>query len=908
MNSRQQIHFPPKDLALRDDVHVLGELIGDVLQEQGGEALLERVEGDRREAIRRRGGDPEAAVGFAIRTSDRAPAEARDLIRAFTHWFQVVNLAEKVHRMRRRQAYQARDDRPQPGGIGDCLYRLRAAGVEGSAVLEMLAGTTVYPVFTAHPTESTRRTVLRNQRRMADLMIERIVPTLTAAGRRRIMDGIRSELTLSWQTEEHSRDRLTVADEREHVLFYLAEVIYRVVPVVHEEIAFWMEQVYGLATRPQDIPCLLRFGSWVGGNMEGNTEVHAKAIRETLLRQQQVIISTYFEECLALADRLSQSASRVRIDRELELRIGEYSDLLPATRSSAPTRHDRMPYRIFLNQLAERLRAAYDGRAGGYNAAEEFIQDLELAERSLAQHGGRHAGQMDVQRLLRRARTFGFHLATLDLRQRSDVHHEVVAQGLGQASWQDRDPAERLKLISDCIRVDRGPVTELGALGRRTLAVFEAIIHCRARHGRRAIGDYLVGDATGADDLLAVLLLGRWAGCVDRSTGEVAIDLVPVLDSHASLNAAGELLGRLAESEVYHRHLSSRANHQTVLLGYSETNKEAGIADARYAVYQAQRTLVDAARRTGVQLEVFHGRGGTPSRGGGPIEFLVQSAPRGALRGVLRATEQGEVINHNYGLDVLASRTFEQAVNALLLARARVGQETGPGVGHYREVMEVVAAASRDAYRSLVFDHPGLYDYFCAATPIDVIERMQLGSRDMYRGGVRDVASLRASQWVFAWTQSRHTLSGWYGVGSGLEQAAKALGPERLSEAWRDWPFFHHLLADVEKQLARTDLGVAERYDELAGEGHAKIRELIRAEYELSCRWITWLKGEVDLLDDNPRMQRSIVLRSPYLDPLHFMQVDLLRRWRETGREDEQLFAPLVSSITGIAQGLQATG
>ncbi len=908
MNPRQQIHFPPKDLALRDDVHALGELIGNVLQEQGGDTLLKRVEGDRQEAIRRRDGDPEAAVSFAVRTSDRAPAEARDLIRAFTQWFQVVNLAEKVHRMRRRQSYQVRDDRPQPGGIGDCLYRLRAAGVEGPAVLEMLAGTTVYPVFTAHPTESTRRTVLRNQRRMADLMIERINPALTGSGRRRIMDGIRSELTLSWQTEEHSRDRLTVADEREHVLFYLAEVIYRVVPLVHEEVAFWMEQVYGLPTRPEDIPCLLRFGSWVGGNMEGNTEVHAKAIRETLLRQQQVIISTYFEECLGLADRLSQSASRVRIDRELELRIGEYSDLLPATRSSAPSRHDRMPYRIFLNQLAERLRAAYDGRPGGYNAAEEFIADLTLAERSLAQHGGRHAGQVEVQRLLRRARTFGFHLATLDLRQRAEVHHEVVAQGLGQAVWKERDRAERLKVLSECIRVDRGPVTELGALGRRTLAVFDAISHCRARHGPRAIGDYLVGEAAGADDLLAVLLLGRWAGCVDRATGEVAIDLVPVLDSHASLNAAGDLLGRLVESEVYHRHLASRDNRQTVLLGYSETNKEAGIADARYAVYQAQRTLVEAARRTDVQLQIFHGRGGTPSRGGGPIEFLVQSAPRGAVRGMLRATEQGEVINHNYGLDVLASRTFEQAVHALLLARARVGQETGPGVGHYREVMERVSEASRDAYRGLVFETPDLYEYFCAVTPIDVIERMQLGSRDMYRDGVRDIASLRASQWVFAWTQSRHTLSGWFGMGTGLEAAARALGPERLSEAWRDWPFFHHLLADVEKQLARTDFQIAERYDELAGGRHAAITERIRSEYALAGRWITWVKGEVDLLDDDPRMQRSIVLRSPYLDPLHFMQVDLLRRWRESGREDQQLFGSLVASITGIAQGLQATG
>jgi len=903
---RQNIHFPAKDIALRDDVHALGQLVGEVLRDQGGDRLLEQVEADRTASIRRRDGEPEAAVEVMVRASDRAPAEARDLIRAFSTWFQVVNLAEKVHRIRRRRAYQSRSDRPQPGGIGDCLFRLKAAGIDAADVLRLLAETTIYPVFTAHPTESTRRTVLRNQQRIADLMVERINPSLTPAERRSVADRIRFEVTTGWQTEEHPRERLTVADEREHVIFYLAEVIYRVVPALYEELYYWLEHVYELERGSFEVPCLLRFGTWVGGDMDGHADVHAKTIRETLHRQQQVILSTYYEECLGLADKLSHSASRARVSRELEQRIADYTMILPAARAATPARHDRMPYRVFFHQLAERLRTTYDGRPNGYEDAQTFVADVEAAAASLRENNGRYAGLFLVERLLRRARTFGFHLATLDVRQRTEVHRHVVAQGLGLTGWETLPHAERTRVLSAAIARDQGPVTALDAVGRRTLAVFEAMTHCRSRYGTRSVGDYIVGGASGPDDVLAVLLLARWAGATDQPGGQVPLDVAPLFDTLTALRHCGGIMRELCAEPAYRRHIEARASRQTVVIGFSESNKEGGIAASRFSVYEAQADLIAAAGETGVEIGIVHGRGGTVSRGGGPIEVLVQSSPPGAVHGCLRATEQGEVINNNYGLHSIALRTFEQAVNAVTLAAA--GEREATDIRPHHEVMALLAAASGRRYRDMVFGQPGFTDYFHFVTPIDVIERMQVGSRPVFRGGRKSLETLRPTPWVFAWTQSRHSIPGWFGVGTGLEAVARGLGAGRLSHAWSNWPFFSHFLDDVETQLTRTDLGIASLYDDLAPDTLRGFAETIRQEHALAVRWITWIKGEVDLLDDDPRMQRSILLRSPYLDPMHYMQVDLLRRWRASDRADAAIFQALLASISGIAQGLQATG
>ncbi len=906
MTQRQNLHFPPKEAALRDDVHALGSLVGDVLKDQGGAELYDPVEGDRLAAIRWREGEPEGAIELVVRTSDRPAGQARDLIRAFTTWFEVVNLAERVHRVRRRREYLLTRDKPQPGGIGDCMYRLKAAGLSGEQVLGLLASITIQPVFIAHPTESTRRTVLRKQQQLADLMNERLDPMLPPAERRAIWERIRAEVTSGWQTEDHPRERLTVADEREHVLFYLAEVLYRVAPSLHEEIAIWLETVFDMPRESQQIPALLKLGTWVGGDMDGNPDVHAKTIRESLQRQHQRIISNYYDECRGLSDKLTQSASRVGISRELSQRIAEYDILMPQVRHATPTRHDEMPYRLFLAQVAARLRITYDGLPNHYESADHFTRDIEIVAASLRENHGQHAGLFPVERLLCRARIFGFHLATLDVRQHAAVHHDVVAEGLGDGEWLKRTAEERMVILRETLERDRGPSAPLGAVGRRTLAVFEAMAQGRSRYGDAAVGDYIIGATEAPEDVLAVMLLARWSDITDRQSNEVPLDLVPLVESADALARAGEILSGLLAEETYQQHLAARGRHQVILVGYSDSNKELGIVASRLAVHRAQSMLMLAAAQASVSLTLFHGRGGTAIRGGGPIDQLIESAPAGSVHGKLRVTEQGEVIANSYGLQRIALRTLEQAVFSTM--QDRVHAKAGAAVDRrHLELTSRVAEASAAHYQALVKGREGFERYFREVTPIDVIERMQIGNRPASRAG-QGIDALRTIPWVFAWTQSRHTLPGWYGVGTGLDAAAAEFGPTHLAKAWAEWPFFRNLIDDIEMQLVRADLEIASHYDDLAEGSVERIIDDIRTEHARSCRWVTWIKGEVDLLDSHPRMQRSVMLRAPYLDPIHLMQVDLLKRWREGKREDRELFRALVASVTGIAQGLQATG
>ncbi len=904
---RPSIQFPAKDQGLREDVHALGFLIGETLRDQGGEEFFQLVEGDRIAAIRRRDGLVDGnADDLQARTEGRSPSSATDLTRAFSIWFQAVNTAEKVHRVRRRRQYLNDSSTAQPGGIADCIARLQRDGLPLEKTLELIASMSIEPVFTAHPTESTRRTILRKQQHIAQDLLDRLKPGLTQTESETLWARVRLEITSIWQTEDHPREGLTVADEREHVLFYLVEILYRVVPLFYEEVETALAQAYAVPVDSLDVPSILHFGSWVGGDMDGNADVHGKTIRETLHRHQQVIVSTYFEECGQLAETLSQSANRVAVGAALARRIEAYGAVLPGAQELAPARHDRQPYRIFFGQIRERLKATYDGRPNAYQGSDELLADLQLAADSLTANRGRHAGYFLVRRFIRRVRTFGFHLATLDVTQHAHVHDEVIAQGLGLPEWPTLAPQERLRQLRDILARDQGPTGTFDAIGRRSLWVFEAIAQARHKYGGRAIGEYIVSGAQGPEDVLAVLLLARWADITDKRTGECPLDVAPLLESIAALESAGDVLRALHEEPSYRRHLGARGNRQQVVIGYSDTNKEGGIAASRWALQVAQIHLLEAARAAGINLTLFHGRGGTPPRGGGRTEYLVEAAPHGAIRGVLRLTEQGEVVNQSYGLRPIAMRTLERTFAAVALATAHSDQAPAPPA--QRAAMRTIAARSLEAYRHLAFGNPQFFEYFRAATPLDVIERMHIGSRPAMRAGGSGLGALRAIPWVFAWTQSRHMLPGWFGFGTGLAAAFEEHGEEVLGNMLVQWPFFQHLLDDVEAMLARTDLDIAAHYDALAGDALRPQAAPIQREFELTVGHVLRLRGAARLVDSDPTLQRSIKLRNPYIDPMHLMQVDLLKRWRATGRRDQALFGALRVTISGIAQGLQATG
>ncbi len=904
---RQSIQFPAKDAGLREDVHELGVLIGETLRDQGGEDFYRLVEEDRIAALERREAEPGADGGeLQRRTQNRSPSSATDLTRAFSIWFQVVNTAEKVHRVRRRRQYLNDSKTAQPGGIADCIARLQRDGATLETILALIASMSIEPVFTAHPTESTRRTLLRKQQRIAQDLLDRLNPGLSRAESATLWARVRLEITSIWQTEDHPREGLTVADEREHVLFYLLEILYRVVPLFYEEVEAALAHAFSVPVETLDVPSILHFGSWVGGDMDGNTDVHGKTIRATLQRHQQLIVSTYFKECEQLAETLSQSANRVVVSPELSRRIDTYADLLPGGQELAPARHDRQPYRIFFGQVRERLKATYDGGPNAYPNSDELLADVQLAADSLTENRGRHGGYFLVRRFIRRVRTFGFHLATLDVTQHARIHDDVIGQGLGLPGWAALPAEQRLAQLRDLLARDQGPTGTFDAIARRSLWVFEAIAHARHKYGPRAIGDYVVSGARGPEDVLAVLLLARWADIIDKRTGECPFDVAPLLESIASLETAGEVLLRLHQEPAYRRHLAKRGNRQRVVLGYSDPNKEGGIAASRWALQVAQKQLLDAARESGIIMSIFHGRGGTPSRGGGRTEYLVEAAPTGSIRGVLRLTEQGEVVNQSYGLRPIAMRTLERTFAAVALATARSDRSPAPPA--HLNAMRTIAAHSIEAYRRLVHGGDRFFEYFRVATPLDVIERMHIGSRPAFRPEGVGIGALRAIPWVFAWTQSRHMLPGWFGFGSGLRAAFEEHGDAVIGSMMMDWPFFRHMLDDIEAMLARTDLGIAAHYDALAGDELRSHARTIHEEYALSVTHVLQLRGEARLLDGEPTLQRSIRLRNPYIDPMHLMQVDLLQRWRSSGRRDEALFGALRATISGIAQGLQATG
>lgn len=900
---RSDISFLPKDTELREDVHMLGALVGEVIREQGGDALFEAVEADRQAAIARRDGSAEGAEKLRLRTRGVPAHEARDLVRAFSTWFEMVNMAEKVHRIRRRRQY-LNEGTSQPGGIVEAITKLKEQGLTLDHLRRLMIQIWIEPVFTAHPTESTRRTILRKHQKIAQLLLGRIGLSRSAAETRTIWDRIRAEITSGWQTAENSRERLTVADEREHVLFFISEILFQIVPIFYEEIEAALEQVYGPESRAIDLPEILRFGSWVGGDMDGNPDVHAKTIRETVARHQQVMANRYFLECQGLVESLSQSASRIGISAALQARIEQYQVLLPGASTLTPARHDRMPYRVFLGQVMERLRATYDGRANHYDSAGEFLRDLHLIADSLRENKGEHAGLFQVRRLIRRARTYGFHMATLDIRQNADAHRKVIAQGFGDAEWLSRSGDERARRLREALERDEGPSMLLDPTGKRALWVFEALAHCRHRYGTDAIGPYVVSAARGVDDVLSVLLLARWADTLDSRSGDVPTDVAPLFESAEALLSCGEVMTQLFNEPIYRRHLLGRGNHQYVMIGYAASNKESGIVMSRWLLRKAQEALFAASDRASIDLTLIHGQGDGGARGGGRTEVLVRSGPDGARRGRLRITEQGELLSEKYGLRPIALRVFEQAFNALSLSRSGAipPEHVAP---RWREAMDAFGKQSNRVYRATVYDDPEFYEFFRQITPIDVIERMQIGSRPTSRVERTGIAALRSIPWTHAWSQCRYMMPAWFGAGAALAQATEELGPELLREMYGEWFFFTDLIDDIELSLARADLGIAAAYDELVEEKYRRFIPVLRAEYERTRLHVLGLRGVEGLLDGEPTVQRSIRLRNPYIDPMHLVQVDLLQRWRAGGREDRELLAALLATVSGISQGLQ---
>ena len=903
---RQDITFEDKDQALRDDVRMLGTLVGELIREQGGDELFEFVETARLRSIRRRENNEIEGEELADLVDDLDPEEALQVIRSFSTYFQMVNTAEKVHRIRRRREYLRDIDHYQPGGPEDTLVKLKASGMDVGKLQALIDSLLIEPVFTAHPTEPTRRTILRKEQQIVKHLVDMLNPTMTPQETSTAIANIRLLATTGWQTDEHPPEQMTVADELEHVLFFITDVLYRAIPPFYEDIEHAIERVYGEEASAVRVPTIVRFASWVGGDMDGNPNVNAKTIRSTLARQRSLILDLYYNECGALSAKLSQAEERAQFSDEIRKVIDQYRGVFQNAYHAVPARHRDMPYRVFLRLIQQRLQSTYDDDLFPYEKVEQFRRDIKLIHDSLEANRGEHAGLFAVKRLLRRIDTFGFHMLTLDVRQDAAVHRRVIGECLGEDDWEEMPGAERSKRIIDAI-VSRENIPEhLSTTSRKTIAVFQAIGFCRRKYGKRAIGPFIVSMTQGADDILSVLLLAQWSE-LHNKRGEVPLDIAPLLETVDDLHAGPEILDDLLSTELYRDHLALRGNRQTVMIGYSDSNKDGGLASARWALQNAQETLVRAVESRDIELTLFHGRGGTISRGGSKTHVAVLGAPPGTVNGRLRVTEQGEIINEKYGLRGIALRTLEQVVGSLALATA-MPRHRGNDQPEWHEMMDVIAGESRNTYRKLVYETPDFYEYFRKATPIDLIERMRIGSRPSARASRGGIEALRAIPWVFAWTQARLTLPGWYGLGTGLQKAIERFGDEAFRNMFYEWYFMRALTADAEMVLAKSDLGVAKLYSELAGELHEVFFPVIREEFNRTRDLILEYSGHETLLEGDITLQRAIALRNPYVDPMSLMQIDLLRRWRESGYEDQALFTALLASVNGIAQGLQNTG
>jgi len=864
------------DQRLRDDVRMLGNLLGEVLAAQGGQTLFERVEAVRTTARRLRHGDNKADAELQRLLVGLSPREATLVLRAFSTLCALTNMAERVDRWRRHRelAFEAGAG---PGTFEDAL-RAVLTSQSAERLQRALDRLQVVPVFTAHPTEAIRRTILTKELRMAEALMQRARSSrLTPNEERELVAGLRREIALTWQTDERLAERPTVADEVEHALFYLRHGVVPALPLLRERMQDAIGRVFGHAALKLR-PTLVRFGSWVGGDMDGNPNVGADTIRATLARHREIAVGLWRDEVRALYTHLSQTTSQVAVEPGVSEAIGRYLDDMPDATAGLPTHYSSMPYRILLWIMWSRLGRT-DARA--YPSPNALLADLRLIADSLHLNRGDHAGRELVMRLIGLVEVFGFHMATLDVRQDSGVHRRVLdALAAGTAA---DDPSVA-----------------------PTLDVFKALDEARRAHGARAVGPYIISMARGPDDVRAVLELARHAG-FGGDDGTVPLDVAPLFETVDDLDHGPATLAAMLADPAYRKHLETRGDEQLVMLGYSDSNKDAGIAASRWALQKAQIALVAVCDRAKVELTLFHGRGGTVSRGGGSPRAGVMAAPAGSVRGRLRVTEQGEIVHAKYGLPEVAAITLESMVAAVLEATICPPEQAEPA---WAAIMDGVAADGRVAYRALV-EADGFFDYFRAATPIDVIERMALGSRPSRRQagsvGPSGLTDLRAIPWVFAWTQSRMIVPGWYGVGSGLSAAIAAHGVDTLRQMAADWPFFAALLADVEMVLAKVDIEVGARYAALAPESTRAVDERIRAEHARTVAAVRAIH-EGGVLASDPALRQIIRLRDPYIDPMSRLQVDLLARWRAAERDDPALEHALFMSVIGIARGMQNTG
>jgi len=899
---------PPEGFErLRADVDFLATCLGDVLREQEGDHLFELVERVRHLTKAIRGSSPgDADAQRAELQALLAGLEthtAEKLVRAFTVYFQLVNLAEEVHRVRvnRERDIAATRESPRSESVAAAIKALRDAGWSAAEARRFVDGLDVQLTVTAHPTEVKRYTVRLKLERITAALRQLGETRLAAQRRQALVNEVYAEVTSLWLTREVNDERPSVLDEVKSALYYYQRSLLDAVPRLMRDVDEALTATYGPeAAKAGPLEPIVRFRSWIGGDRDGNPYVTPDVTREAYALQTLVALQRYVADVDLLVQRLSQHEDRVALSSSFR------DDLARLDAEFGPTRRfPSEPFRRKLEHVHRFLTAELAGQGGYPGGPEAYVADLGLIEDTLAQAQAARLALAFVRPDRYRAAAFGFVLAPLDLREHSTVHERVVAELLAYAGLADDyaalAEAERAALLSEVLASPRPLVPAWAELSEETTNALEALgvlRRQRERFGADAVGATIVSFTNAPSDVLEALVIAKEAGIAD-------IDATPLFETEEDLERAPDVMRRLYDLPVYRAHLERRGV-QEVMIGYSDSNKDVGFLAANWALYRAQEGLARVSREAGVPLRLFHGRGTSIGRGGGPAGQAILAQPPGSLGGRMRMTEQGEALSDRYSDPDLAHRHLEQVVHAFIVSSARDARERTELPAAYREAAERVAAAGRAKYRSLV-EADGFFEFFRAVTPIDEISRLNVGSRPASRGQGRSVADLRAIPWVFAWTQCRANLPGWYGIGTGLA----ALPDGLAAELYREWPFFRTVVDFAQMSLAKADMDVFRSYLTLAPEPLARrFGDDVMAEFELSVALVDGAAG-APLEANDPVLARSIALRNPYVDPISHLQVELLRRLRaspEDSMDRRPLSYAVRVSLIGISAGMRTTG
>jgi len=913
------------DQQLRDEIRMLGEVLGHVVANLEGPDALELIESIRELAKRRRAGDADAATALVDRINKLEDESARIVARSFTIFFDLANLAEDRHRVRvLRERERRQHPLPRRESISDAVRQMKEVGLTADQLRTLLERLQIEPVFTAHPTEAKRRSIREKIRDLREHLHELDDPDLLPRERTQLMQRVRADITSLWLTDILRERKPTVLEELDRCLFFYS-TLWRVVPQLYRDLSEALAMHYSEAELPT--PTFLRFGSWIGGDRDGNPFVTTEVTAATLARLRREVLHNHAQQCRRLRRSLSVSSRKVAMTRELTDALDASCRRWPEVRKLIDGIAPPETYRRWLRVVQWRIEQAMSAESGGnlpngaYEQSNDLLRDLGLVRNCLRTHRGGDQLTALLEDWIWQVRAFGFHFARLDIRQESGWYHRVMAdlvRAIGVSDDYDSlAEDERQRLLSETMPCTEsfGDCESFSDETRETLSLFRLLARTIGRSGPDALGAHVISMTHHPSDVLAVLWLCQWAA---RQAGlpedHLPMPIVPLFETIDDLHRAPAVLDAMLRHPAYARHVDRDGGRQLIMIGYSDSTKDGGYLSASWTTYRSQIDLQEAAEKHDVRTVFFHGRGGSLGRGGGPAARSILSLPPRTVGGAVRLTEQGEVLAERYDDPHVARRHLEQITWATLLVSAMDRREPD---SHWVDLMNDLAARSREVYRELV-DQPGFIDYFVQGTPIDEIERLPIGSRPARRSGKRSLSDLRAIPWVFSWTQNRHLIPAWYGLGAAMEQCAgeDESAADHLRTMYQSWPFFTATINNAALALAKADMDIAHQYTSLVDDpaNREAIWQRISGEYRRCVSWILRITEQRELLDDIPWLKRSIEVRNPYVDPLNFVQIEQFRRTRSAAdvEPDEAAIdaarTRIRLTIQGIAAGLRTTG